>query len=496
MAGLNNTRIGAAISRRAETHRAWVGERHGLVGQARGASAVIGERLDRLGWSPFHTLLVFALGVTWVLDGLEVTIVGSIGPALKSAAALSLSDAQIGAAASAYVLGAVLGALGFGWLTDRYGRKPMFAITLGLYVLGVGCSALSMDHLSFDAARLLTGLGIGGEYAAINSAIDEMIPARLRGRVDLAVNGSYWLGAAMGAAGSLVLMNPDVFPTWLGWRLGFAIGGVLGLGVIALRRHVPESPRWLALHGETGQAAQVLAEIESRATGQAVDPVALPPPRRFATGLLALLHAMATTHRTRSLYVLVLMIAQAFLYNAVFFTYGLVLNRYEGVPESSIGLYILPLALTNFAGPVLLGRLFDTIGRRRMIAITYAIPAVLMAAVAAALYAGALTATTQTIGWMAVFFFASAAASSAYLTASEIFPPESRALAIALFYAFGTILGGVGAPLLFGWLIGLGTVGPVVGGYLAAAALMAAAAIAALVIGVDAEGKSLEELAL
>lgn len=496
MAGSPKARLGAAISRRTEAHRAWIGERGELVGRARSASSVIGERLDRLGWSPFHTLLIFALGVTWILDGLEVTIVGSIGPALKSAAALSLSDAQIGAAASAYVFGAVCGALGFGWLTDRYGRKPMFAITLGLYVLGVTLSALSVDHLSFDAARLLTGLGIGGEYAAINSAIDEMIPARLRGRVDLAVNGSYWLGAAMGAAGSLLLMDPAIFPAWLGWRLGFAIGGALGLAVIVLRRHVPESPRWLALHGETEQAAEVLAGIESRATGREVAPVDLPPPRRFATGLLALLHAMATSHRTRSLYVLVLMIAQAFLYNAVFFTYGLVLNRYEGVPEGRIGLYILPLAITNFAGPLLLGHLFDTIGRRRMIAATYALSALLMAAVALGLGAGKLTATTQTIGWMAVFFFASAAASSAYLTASEVFPPESRALAIALFYAFGTILGGVGAPLLFGWLIGLGTIGPVVGGYLAASALMSVAAITALVIGVDAEGKSLEELAL
>jgi MFS family permease len=460
----------------------------------------IPARLDRLPWCRFHVLIVFALGITWILDGLEVTIVGSIGPVLQNAATLALSAQQVGAAASSYVIGAVLGALVFGWLTDRFGRRFVFYVTLIVYVTGVMLSALSWNFWSFAVFRAVTGFGIGGEYAAINSAIDELIPAKYRGRVDLIVNGSFWLGAALGSGVSLLFLDPKLFAVDFGWRFGFAVGGVLGLGILLLRGYVPESPRWLVTHGRRQQADAAIAEIEARVrsdTGADLAPVhdtlEVKPRKSFGLGLI--LRAMFHQYRDRSILAATLLTAQAFLFNAVFFSYGLVLTTFHGVSEQSAGLYLLPLAVSNFLGPVLLSPLFDIVGRRAMIAGTYAAAGVLLLLTAALLGFDVFTAWTQTIAWMVVFFFASAAASSAYLTASEIFPLEARALAIAIFYAIGTALGGAVGPVLFGYLIGSGVIVAVAGGYGIAAILMLIAAAAELRLGVDAEQRSLESIA-
>ena len=458
----------------------------------------IPARLDRLPWSRFHVMLVAALGITWVLDGLEVTIIGSIGPSLQSHQTLSLSTSQIGASASAYVLGAVLGALFFGWLTDRVGRRAIFSVTLGVYVLGVFASAASNDFHSFALSRVITGLGIGGECAAINSAIDELTPARLRGRVTLAVNSSYWAGAAVGALASLAFIG-HLFPPDLGWRLAFAVGGLLGLPVIWLRRFVPESPRWLVTHGRHLEADESLSHIERKvsACGHDLEPtskrLAIRPRRSY--GLAPVLHAMFVTHRRRSVLVVILMLSQAFLFNAVFFTYGMVLTNFYHVPAPRVGLHILPLAAGNLVGPFLLGPLFDTIGRRRMIAGTYAISAALLALTAILFARGELGPVSQTLLWVAIFFFASSAACGAYLTASEVFPLETRAVAIAVFYAIGTAAGGMVAPWVFGSLIGTGNAVSVSLGYGLAAILMAAGALAELTLGLDCERQSLEDIA-
>jgi MFS family permease len=461
----------------------------------------IPQRLDRLPWSRFHLLLVIALGITWILDGLEVTIVGSIGPILQSPDTLHLSSAQIGAAASFYVVGAVVGALFSGWITDRHGRRLVFYFTLCTYLAGVLLSSLSWSFASFAAFRALTGLGIGGEYAAVNSAIDELIPARYRGRIDLIVNGSFWLGAAAGSAASLWLLQPGMLPANLGWRLGFAVGGVLGLSILFLRRWVPESPRWLVTHCRAEEADRNTRDMEARVAADVG--AELPPaegslevhPRRVF-GLRLIFHAMLREHRDRSLLALTLMVAQAFLFNAVFFTYALVLTHFYPVGQTRVGLYLLPLTLGNFAGPLLLGSLFDTLGRKKMIAGTFAISALLLFVTAAAFSAGLLSAFTQTLAWIVIFFFASAAASSAYLTASEIFPLEMRALAISCFYALGTAVGGSLAPVLFGWLIESGSRWRVGAGYGFAGVLLALAAWMEVRFGVDAEQKSLESIAV
>jgi MFS family permease len=460
----------------------------------------IPARLDRLPWSRFHLLVVIALGVTWILDGLEVTIVGAIGPALQSPQTLALSATQVGNTASAYVVGAIVGALLFGWLTDRFGRRFVFYVTLAVYLAGVLLTAVSWSFASFAAFRAITGLGIGGEYAAINSAIDELIPARLRGRIDLIINGSFWLGAAAGSGASLVFLDPHLFPPDLGWRLGFAVGGVLGLAILLMRRHVPESPRWLVTHGWKDQADATIADIEQRVRASTREGLAPPqgclvvhPRKSFGFGLI--FRALLGKYRARSALALVLMVAQAFLYNAVFFSYGLVLAQFHGVPDTTTGLYLLPLAASNFLGPLVLGSFFDTVGRRVMIAGTYAVSAVLLVATALIFGFDGFTAWTQTLAWMLIFFFASAAASSAYLTASEIFPLEARALAIAIFYALGTAIGGSTAPSLFGYLIGTGSAWALSAGYLVAAVLMAAAALVEAKLGVDAEGRPLESIA-
>jgi MFS family permease len=460
----------------------------------------IPARLDRLPWSRFHLLVVVALGVTWILDGLEVTIVGAVGPMLQSPETLGLSSTQVGTTASAYVVGAVVGALLFGWLTDRFGRRFVFYVTLAVYLTGVLLSAVSWDFVSFAVFRAITGLGIGGEYAAINSAIDELIPARLRGRIDLIVNGSFWIGAAAGSGASLLFLDPNLLAPDVGWRLGFAVGGVLGLFILLMRRAVPESPRWLVTHGWHDKGEATVADIERRVTESTRAP--LPPaegrltvhPRR-TFGFALIFRAMVGKYRARSALALILMVAQAFLFNAVFFSYGLVLAKYQGVAETSTGLYLLPLAVSNFLGPLVLGHFFDTIGRRVMIAGTYAVSAVLLVVTAVIFGFDGFTAWTQTLAWMLIFFFASAAASSAYLTASEIFPLETRALAIAIFYALGTAIGGSTAPMLFGYLVGTGSAWALAAGYLVAAVLMAAAAVAEAFLGVDAEGRSLESIA-
>jgi MFS family permease len=460
----------------------------------------IPARLDRLPWSRFHLLIVIGLGVTWILDGLEVTIVGALGPALQSAQTLHLSSTNLGAVASLYVVGAVSGALVSGWVTDRFGRRLVFYATLIVYLAGVLLSALAWNFLSFALFRMLTGMGIGGEYSAVNSAIDELIPAKYRGRVDLIVNGSFWLGAAAGAAVTPLLLDQNLFPVDVGWRLGFGIGGVLGLSILLLRRFVPESPRWLVTHCRTAEAEQTVDDIEKHVTSSTGTELAPPqgsltvhPRKSFGLGII--FASMLGEHRARSALALVLMVAQSFLYNSVFFSYGLILSHFYGVPEQHVGYYILPMALGNFCGPLFLGTLFDTVGRRKMIGGTFLVSGILLLLTALLFGAGWLSAVTQTAAWLVIFFFASAAASSAYLTASEIFPLETRALAIACFYALGTAIGGSLSPLLFGWLIGFGSSWMVSIGYTIAALLLLIAAITEWKLGIDAEGKSLESIA-
>ena len=451
-------------------------------------------RLDSLEWSRWHVRVVVALGVTWILDGLEASLVANLVPALQDHRALGLRAAQVGLASSAYLVGQVVGALGFGRLTDHYGRKRLFLVTLGLYLAATAASGAAPTFAVFLVLRFFAGAGIGGEYSAINSAIDELVPARLRGRVDLAINGSYWVGVGLGAVLTLLLLDPARVPIWLGWRLAFGLGAVLGLAIVFVRREVPESPRWLLLHGHVDEAEATMAHIE-RAAGQE----GRAPPTAIAvrvTGVASKRHVLRTLfvrHRRRAVLGMTLMLAQAFLYNAIFFSYGLILHTFHHVAPNRVGLYMIPFAVGNFAGPVVLGRLFDRWGRRAMIPATYAISGVLLTLTGAAFVLGWLDATTQTLGWCAVFFFASAAASSAYLTVSELFGVELRGVVIAIFYAFGT-LAGAAAPSLFGRFVDSKDPVHLFEGYLLASALMLLAALVARVYGVASEGRSLEEL--
>jgi MFS family permease len=457
-------------------------------------------RLDRMPWSRWHWLIVISLGATWILDGLEVTLAGSLGGILTRHETLGLTDTEVGATATCYLAGAVIGALLFGYGTDRFGRKKLFFITVAVYLIGTALSAFSWNFASYAFFRALTGAGIGGEYAAINSAIDELIPARVRGRVDLMINGSYWVGAALGSGATVILLDPNRFPISLGWRFAFGIGATLGLIVIFFRRWIPESPRWLMIHGRNGEAEAIVDEVERRFVS---DPEKLPahdsPPTRIQTRTHTpwreIWNAVVHEHRHRSFLGFVLMLTQAFFYNAIFFTYALVLMRFYSVPEQSVGGYLLPFALGNVLGPIVLGHLFDTIGRKQMIAATYGVSGILLALAGWLFHAGLLTAQTQTLAWMIIFFVASAAASSAYLTVSEIFPLEIRAFAIAIFYAIGTLAGGVGAPILFGWIIGTGSRDALFIGYLIAAVLMIFGTIVELWLGVAAERRSLEDVA-
>ena len=459
----------------------------------------ISARLDRLPWGRFHVLVIVALGITWVLDGLEVTLAGSLVGALRQPP-MSFSEFDVGLAASSYLVGAVTGAVGFGWLTDRIGRKKLFFITLALYLCATAATGLSWNITTFCLFRFLTGAGIGGEYTAINSTIQELVPASARGWTNLVINGSFWIGAALGSFLSIVVLQPEVIdPAW-GWRIAFFVGGGIGLAILLLRRWIPESPRWLVTHGYAAEADRVVSEIEKRFTDHGVT---LPPPDgskhnrlkvRHHTPLSEVARAMFVDSRKQTLVGLCLMIGQAFFYNALFFTYALVLERFYGVPGGHVGWYLLPFALGSFLGPVLLGRFFDTIGRRPMIAFTYGISAVLLAVAGYLFKIEALGATGQTAAWMVVFFFASAAASSAYLTVAETFPLEIRALAIAAFYALGTGVGGVSGPLLFGTLVESGSRSAVFGGYLLGAALMLVASVVGWIWGTAAEGKSLEDV--
>jgi MFS family permease len=455
----------------------------------------IPARLDRLPWSGWHWRVVIALGVSWLLDGLEVTLVGSLGPTLQRADTLGLSAAQIGWAASAYVGGAVLGALFFGRLADRLGRKRMFLVTLAVYLVATVLTAFSFNVASFAFCRFLTGFGIGGEYAAINSAIDELIPARVRGSVDLAINGTFWIGAALGAGLSVVLLNEGVLRPEIGWRVAFLLGAVLSVAILAVRRHVPESPRWLLTHGRTEEAEKVVREIELE-VGVAEAKHELVSMRALRTvPWRDVLHVLLKRYRKRTVLGLTLMAAQAFFYNAIFFTYALVLARFYGVDEHDVGYYIFPFAVGNFLGPLVLGRLFDSLGRRAMIAITYSLAGVGLFFTGYGFSTEFLSANQLTLCWSAIFFIASAAASSAYLTVSEIFPLEMRAVSISLFYAAGTAIGGFAGPPLFGAMIESGSRQALFGAYSFAACLMCAAALAAAYLGVDAERKSLELVA-
>ena len=455
-------------------------------------------RLDALGWSSWHRRMVIALGITWVLDGLEASLVSSLAPTLGRPETFGLpadrAALAIGFTSSLYLAGQVLGALGFGYLTDRLGRKKLFFATLMLYLGATAISGLATSYWMFAAFRLLAGAGIGGEYSAINSAIDELVPARVRGRVDLAINGTYWLGVAGAAGITMVLLDPNFIPASIAWRLAFGSGAILGLIVVVMRRDVPESPRWLLMHGYTREADEITTQIEQKC---GVTTPALPPveikvhgPVRFAH----LAHVLLVRFRTRTILGLALMLAQAFLYNAFFFSDTQILVRFDHVDPARVGLYILPFAAGNFLGPLVLGPLFDHWGRRVMIPITYALSGVLLALTGALFWAGYLDALTQTIAWAVVFFVASAAASSAYLTVSELFPVELRGMAIALFYAFGTLVGAI-APSLFGAIVDTGSAANLFYGYALVSVLMIGAAVIARVYGVNAEGRSLESLA-
>jgi MFS family permease len=462
-------------------------------------------RLDALRWSGFHTRVVLALGITWILDGLEVTLAGALSGALKESPTMHFSNFDVGFANSAYLAGAVLGAFGFGWLTDRIGRKKLFFITLALYLAATAATALSWSVASYALFRFLTGAGIGGEYTAINSTIQELVPARYRGWTDLVINGSFWIGAALGAVSAIVLLDPHLIGPDLGWRLAYFTGACLGLVVFVMRMWIPESPRWLVIHGHPDQANAIVRDIERSVTGHAQDRQQpdsgehvwpkMKLRMRDHTPLREVAHTLFSVYRQRSLVGLALMTAQAFFYNAIFFTFALVLTDFYGIAADQIGWYILPFAAGNFLGPLVLGRLFDTVGRRAMITITYGASGLLLALSGYLFAIGVLSAQTQTIAWMVIFFCASPAASAAYLTVSETFPLEVRALAIAFFYAVGTGIGGVAGPALFGVLIDTGSRGSVFAGYLLGAGLMIAAAMIAWRYCIAAERRTLESVA-
>jgi MFS family permease len=461
----------------------------------------IPARMDRLPWARWHWLIVIGLGTVWILDGIEVTIVGSLSEALKSeSTGLGLSSSDIGLAGAVYVAGACIGALFFGQLTDRFGRKKLFLITLGVYLVGTVLTAFSMNPTWYFACRAITGAGIGGEYAAINSAIDELIPAKYRGRIDIAINGSFWVGAAAGALLTIPLLDPTKVNPELGWRGAFALGAVLALGILFVRRNVPESPRWLFIHGREEEAEKIVREIEGTVeaeSGKKLSNVTdtLTIRQRKTIPLTTIAKTVFTLYPKRTVLCLALFIGQAFLYNAFFFTYGDSLTTFLGVKQT--GYYIAAFAVSNFVGALLLGSLFDTVGRVKMIAGTYILSGLLLGV--AGFVLGDLTAMTLTIFGMVIFFFASAGASAAYLTASEVFPMETRALCIAFFYAVGTAIGGITGPLYFGKLIdnasASGDITGIAPGYFVGAALMVAGGVVAIFLGVHAEGETLENIA-
>jgi len=461
----------------------------------------IPARMDRLPWSKWHWMVIIGLGTVWILDGLAVTIVGALGGRLtEEGSGIELTAAQIGATGSAYIVGACAGALFFGRLADQIGRKKLFMLTLAIFMAGSVLTAFSPNFWWFLVCRIITGAGVGGEYSAIHSAVDELIPARVRGAVDLVIGGSYWIGTIFGSLASVFLLDPDIVATDVGWRIAFGMTAIMGLAILLVRRNVPESPRWLFLHGHDEEAERVTRDIERQvveATGQEL----IPPRRtirvkqRKPMGIGEIASVVFKMYPKRTFVGLSLFTGQAFLYNAIFFTYALVLTEIYGVAAASVGWYLIPFAVGNFMGPLLLGRFFDTIGRKPMIAGTYILSGILLIITGILFNNGTLDATTQTIAWCIIFFFASAGASAAYLTVSEIFPMETRAMAIAFFYATGTIIGGFGGPLLFGALIESGEPGQILIGYIVGAVVMILGGIVQATMGVEAAQRDLEDIA-
>jgi MFS family permease len=473
----------------------------GTPGEYNTVTTAVPARLDRLPWSRWHWMIVIGLGTVWILDGFEVTIVGTMAARLaEEGSGLDISAAQVsGLAAALYVAGACSGALFFGWLTDRFGRKKLFMITLGVYLAATALTALSFESWWFFLFRFLTGFGIGGEYAAINSAIDELIPSFYRGRVDLIINGSFWLGAIGGSLLSIVLLDPSIFPKDVGWRLAFGFGVVLGLVILLVRRNVPESPRWQFIHGRGRKADDLVSRVEDEIRKSGKE---LPPPageitihQRKAIGFGLIAKTVFSMYRRRSVLGLSLFVGQAFLYNAITFGFGTILATFYDVPSGNVGYFFAVIAAGNFIGPLLLGKLFDTVGRRIMISGTYLLSGVLLFGTAYLFDNGHLTATTLTACWAVVLFFASAGASSAYLTVSEVFPMETRAMSIAFFYAVGTAAGGISGPLIFAKLTESGVVGETTLAFQIGAGLMCAAGLVAAALAVPAERRSLEDIA-
>ncbi|HET7311397.1 MAG TPA: MFS transporter [Mycobacteriales bacterium] len=466
--------------------------------------STIPARIDRLPWSKFHTRMVVALGVAWILDGLEITVAGAVAGVLNKNTTLGLSSSKVGLIATVYLVGEVVGALFFGRLSDKWGRKNLFMITLAVYLVGSGLTAATWGAgvgavVFLYATRFVAGMGIGGEYAAINSAIDELIPARFRGRTDIAVNGTYWGGAILGTLGSLLFLN--VIGESAGWRIAFLLGPVLGLCILLVRRNLPESPRWQIMRGREEEAERSiqLIEREVEATGATLEPVddskaiEIKPVER--TGYLTLLKVLFQKYPSRSTLGATLMITQSFLYNAIFFTYTIVLTKFYGISAAKAPFFLIAFAVGNLIGPLTIGRLFDTIGRRVMITATYLISGVLLAVTAFLFQANVLSATTQTIAWCVIFFFASAGASAAYLTVSEIFPLEVRAQAIAVFFAIAQCFGALG-PVIYGAMIGDGKNRTALFiGYLLGAGVMVVGGLVEAFLGVNAEQKSLEDVA-
>ena len=462
----------------------------------------IPARLDRLPWSRWHLRILIGLGTVWILDGLEVTIVGNVTTRLSEAGSgIAITDAQAsGTGAALYVLGACLGALFFGYLTDRLGRKKLFMITLAVYLAATACTGLATEAWMFFIFRFLTGAGIGGEYAAINSAVDELIPAQHRGRIDIIINGTFWLGAVGGSLLSIPALNTALFPVDIGWRLTFGLGLVLGLVILLVRRAVPESPRWLFIHGREEEAERIVSGIErtvQRETGKDLEPAegSITIRQRHSIGFGEIAGTMFRSYPKRAVLGFSLFIGQAFLYNSITFGYATILATFFDVPSGSTGYYYAVIAAGNFIGPLVLSRFFDTWGRRPMIAGTYVLSGAILLGTAWAFNAGMLTATTLTACWCVALFFASAGASSAYLTVSEVFPMETRALAIAFFYAIGTAAGGISGPLLFAKMVETGNPFDTALAFTIGALLMVAAGVVAFFLGVRAERKSLEDVA-
>jgi MFS family permease len=472
-----------------------------LAANAAHISTDIPFRLDRLPWAKWHWIVVIGLGITWILDGLEVTIVGTIGPTLTSKNGLGLSDVQATAAGSFYLVGACVGALVFGYLTDKLGRKKLFLITLTWYLVSTLLTAFAWDFWSFAMFRMLAGAGIGGEYSAVNSAIDELIPSARRGVADIAINGSWWIGTLIGSLVSIPLLNGRFIPPSLGWRLAFGLGAFLAIAVLAIRRGIPESPRWLLTHGRHDEAEKIVSEIEVEVRRETGHDLPRAPHKQITFdsskkhGIWDTVITMVKTYPQRTVLVMTLMITQAFLYNAVFFTQGLTLTTFFGVRPGDVGFYIIPFAIGNFLGALVLGHFFDVVGRKIMISGCYIVSGVLLILTTVLFLNHSLTATSIALCWSAMFFFASAGASAAYLTVSEIFPLETRAAAIAVVYAVGTLVGGALAPVIYGHLIATHSREMLARGWIFGAVLMIVGGIVEIILGVDAERKSLEDIA-